>query len=318
MSRLTRQYTVLRPPCSFRFRPPIHLNSSCVCTFYIYATKTKNNLITSEYTYILAMITYGSVGDKQSIPKVYAEFPILNEICFSMMQFSCSTFKSPWNIFSKCFTLKGSNPPYLSLKTGPFLSSRGDGWRWDQTFNSLRLISRRHANIENLYQSYIPNMDTISMIMRRESWKAALGDILVGQTRLMKFGMAPQCGVHTALQTSRMKIGGVSLICNTVYFLLHLSLWSHFERLYLRNRGSVTQTKYIFWILSAWGFRGYQPWKISPLKIFGYGAIYKKSSLISVSTCKKSTGLMYPQFWCHRPSQWLVWTVIPQTFKGYP
>ena len=107
------------------------------------------------------------------------------------MQFSGSTFKSPWNIFSNCLTPKGSNPPYLSLKTAPFLSSREDGWRWDQTFNSLLLISRRHANIENIYQSYIPNMDTISMIMRRESWKAALGDILVGQTRLMKFGMAP-------------------------------------------------------------------------------------------------------------------------------
>ena len=220
MSRLTRQYTVLRPPCSFRFRPPIHFNSACVCTFYIYATETKNNLFTSEYTYILAMITYGSVGDKQSIPKVYAEFPILNEICFSMMQFSCSTFKSPWNIFSKCLTPKGGNPPYLSLKTGPFLSSRGDGWRWDQTFNSLLLISRRHANIENLYQSYIPNMDTISMIMRRESWKAALGDILVGQTRLMKLRMAPQCGVHTALQTSRMKIGGVSLILIPCFFFV--------------------------------------------------------------------------------------------------
>ena len=107
MSRLTRQYTVLRPPCSFKFRPPIHFNSACVCTFNIYATETKNNLITSEYTYILAMITYGSVGDKQSIPKVYAEFPILNEICFSMMQFSCSTFKSPWNIFSKFWPQKG-------------------------------------------------------------------------------------------------------------------------------------------------------------------------------------------------------------------
>ena len=149
------------------------------------------------------------------------------------MQFSCSTFKSPWKIFSKCLTPKGSNPPYLSLKTGPFLSSRGDGWRWDQTLNGLLLISRRHANIENLYQSYIPNMDTISMIMRRESWKAALGDILVGQTRLMKFGMAPQCGVHTALQTSRMKIGGVSLISIPFFFcyMTHLSLWSHFERL---------------------------------------------------------------------------------------
>ena len=52
MSRLTRQYTVPQPSCSFRFRRPVHFKSSCVCTFYIYATETKNNLSTSEYTYI--------------------------------------------------------------------------------------------------------------------------------------------------------------------------------------------------------------------------------------------------------------------------
>ena len=35
-------------------------------------------------------------------------------------------------------------------------------------------------------------------------------------------------------------------------------------------------TIHIFWILSELGFRGYFPRKIFPLKIFGYGVIYKK------------------------------------------
>ena len=43
------------------------------------------------------------------------------------------------------------------------------------------------------------------------------------------------------------------------------------------------------------------------LQIFGYdGAIYKKVPFFTDFSCrlqKKSIGLVYPQFWCHRPSQ---------------
>ena len=63
------------------------------------------------------------------------------------------------------------------------------------------------------------------------------------------------------------------------------------------------------------------PQKMFPLKISWCRAIYEKFrfSLISLSvTLKKSIELVYPQFWCHRPSQQLVWTVIPQTFHGGP
>ena len=52
------------------------------------------------------------------------------------------------------------------------------------------------------------------------------------------------------------------------------------------------------------------PWvpdpKNFPLKIFGYGAIYKKVPFFTDFSCrlqKKSIGLVYPQFWCHIPSQ---------------
>ena len=40
--------------------------------------------------------------------------------------------------------------------------------------------------------------------------------------------------------------------------------------------------------------------------IFGYEAIYKKVPFFTDFSCrlqKKSIGLVYPQFWCHRPSQ---------------
>ena len=58
---------------------------------------------------------------------------------------------------------------------------------------------------------------------------------------------------------------------------------------------------------------------VYPLKIFGFGAIYEKDLFFTdflACTPKKSISLVYPQFWCHRPSQWLFWTVIPQTFQG--
>ena len=35
-----------------------------------------------------------------------------------------------------------------------------------------------------------------------------------------------------------------------------------------------------------------------------------------VGTQTKSIGLVYPQFWCHPPSEELVWTIIPQTLQG--
>ena len=42
------------------------------------------------------------------------------------------------------------------------------------------------------------------------------------------------------------------------------------------------------------------------------------SLFVSLSVCKRSFGLVYAQFWCHRPFTYLVWTVIPQSFQGYP
>ena len=49
----------------------------------------------------------------------------------------------------------------------------------------------------------------------------------------------------------------------------------------------------------------YLPQKIFPLKIFGYGAIYKKFPFFTnfhVPLVKKTVGLLRTQFWCHRPS----------------
>ena len=306
MSRLTRQYTVLRPPCSFRFRPPIHFNSACVCTFNIYATETKNNLITSEYTYILAMITYGSVGDKQSIPKAYAEFPILNEICFSMMQFSCSTFKSPWNIFSKCLTPKGSNPPYLSLKTAPFLSSREDGWRWDQTFNSLLLISRRHANIENLYQSYIPNMDTISN--DNETWKlkSCPWGYLGGANSFNE--VTDGSTVWSPHSTSDLSDENQRSVFNfnTVFFVTW-PIWAYGLTLSGYNFKTKGQSPKPNTFSESWVREdsvGTSPEKFLRWKFLGTVRFTKKITFspIFVSGWKKSIEAVCAQFWCHRPS----------------
>ena len=33
---------------------------------------------------------------------------------------------------------------------------------------------------------------------------------------------------------------------------------------------------------------------------------------------KKNVGLVYSQIWCHRPSTYLIWTDIPQEFRGTP
>ena len=67
-------------------------------------------------------------------------------------------------------------------------------------------------------------------------------------------------------------------------------------------------------------FLGVYHEKFSHWKFSGTERFTKKFcfSLISVSAWKKSIGLVYPNFLCHRPSQKLVWTVIPQTFQGYP
>ena len=55
----------------------------------------------------------------------------------------------------------------------------------------------------------------------------------------------------------------------------------------------------VFGILIAYGFSGYMPQEIFPLKIFGYGAIYKKVTFFTdflVRIPPKSIGLVYPQF----------------------
>ena len=41
-------------------------------------------------------------------------------------------------------------------------------------------------------------------------------------------------------------------------------------------------------------------------------------SLISLSVCKKSLGLVYAQFWCHLLSTYLVWIAKPQISQQEP
>ena len=66
----------------------------------------------------------------------------------------------------------------------------------------------------------------------------------------------------------------------------------------------------ILWVLA--------PKKNSPLKIFGGGAIYEKIPFFTNFHCHLQKNCQPAQFWCHRPSLWLVWTVILQSFQGYP
>ena len=65
---------------------------------------------------------------------------------------------------------------------------------------------------------------------------------------------------------------------------------------------------------------GAYPEKVS-VENFGVGSDLRKFSVFTNFYCqlqKKNVALLRKQFWCHRPSRWLVWTVIPQSFQRKP
>ena len=124
-----------------------------------------------------------------------------------------------------------------------------------------------------------------------------------------------------SFQSDRTKIGGMSR--NTSYYLTWpiFGLWPHLnESLQLRNGGSVTQTNYIYWILSAKGFRGW--WvlapKIFPVEHFRVQSISPKkwliSRLISNATRKTFPGTQKLSL-CHRGFRTLPSSIITRSLK---